>query len=355
MAVKFSNNAVTTLSASISSGATSFSVASASLFPTLSGVDWTYITIDGEVIKITAISGTTFTCDATSTSHSSGVNVELRMTAELLNDFAEDSDIYTHPTGEGDKHIPTGGATDQYLKYTSSGTAVWSTVTAGVNLTSATTAPASPSTGDQWFDTANGILFAYMTDGTDSQWIDISSSNGQAAAAAAGGGAMEFVSKTTVSSGTASVSFTGLTSGFTYKLIFTGLDRSANAFLYARFIDGNGADIATSEYGTKLVQNGNIVFTGNQETKGRLDYATNDLVSGNTTIQLDSGGSLGSLLTATVRMHQATPGWSTEESTSGVYLAATSAPTGGISGVKLYPSSGNFDAGIITFYKIKDS
>ena len=125
MAVKFSNNAVTTLSASISSGATSFSVASASLFPTLSGGDWTYITIDVEVIKITAISGTTFTCDATSTSHSSGVNVELRMTAELLNDFAEDLDIYTHPTGAGDKHVPTGGSSGQFLKYSASGTAVW--------------------------------------------------------------------------------------------------------------------------------------------------------------------------------------------------------------------------------------
>jgi len=99
MAVKFSNNAVTTLSASISSGATSFSVASASLFPTLTGSDWTYITIDVEVIKITAISGTTFTCDATTTSHSLGDNVELRMTAELLNDFAEDTEAL--PIGGG--------------------------------------------------------------------------------------------------------------------------------------------------------------------------------------------------------------------------------------------------------------
>jgi hypothetical protein len=36
--------------------------------------------------------------------------------------------VYTHPT---DKHIPTGGATDQYLKYTSSGTAVWADVSGG--------------------------------------------------------------------------------------------------------------------------------------------------------------------------------------------------------------------------------
>jgi len=92
MAVKFSNNAVTTLSADISAGATSFTVASASTFPTLASGDWTYVSLTSEVVKVTAISGTTFTCDATSNAHASGESVELRMTAELLNDFAEDTE-----------------------------------------------------------------------------------------------------------------------------------------------------------------------------------------------------------------------------------------------------------------------
>ena len=35
--------------------------------------------------------------------------------------------VYTHPTGAGNKHIPTGGAAGQFLKYSSSGTAVWAT------------------------------------------------------------------------------------------------------------------------------------------------------------------------------------------------------------------------------------
>ena len=39
-----------------------------------------------------------------------------------------DSDtVYTHPTSAGNKHIPTGGAAGQFLKYSSSGTAVWAT------------------------------------------------------------------------------------------------------------------------------------------------------------------------------------------------------------------------------------
>ena len=92
MSVKFSTNAVTTLSASISVGATSFTVASASPFPTLASGDWTYVSLTSEVVKVTAISGTTFTCDATVNAHASGESVELRMTAELLNDFAEDTE-----------------------------------------------------------------------------------------------------------------------------------------------------------------------------------------------------------------------------------------------------------------------
>jgi len=88
MSVKFSNNAATTLSADISAGATSFTVASASTFPTLASGDWTYVSLTSEVVKVTAISGTTFTCDATSGAHVSGESVELRMTAEILNDVA---------------------------------------------------------------------------------------------------------------------------------------------------------------------------------------------------------------------------------------------------------------------------
>jgi hypothetical protein len=35
--------------------------------------------------------------------------------------------VYTHPTSAGYKHIPTGGAAGQVLKYSASGTAVWGT------------------------------------------------------------------------------------------------------------------------------------------------------------------------------------------------------------------------------------
>lgn len=40
--------------------------------------------------------------------------------------------VYTHPTTAGNNHIPTGGAVNQFLKYSASGTAVWSGLTKSV-------------------------------------------------------------------------------------------------------------------------------------------------------------------------------------------------------------------------------
>ena len=44
----------------------------------------------------------------------------------------------------------------------------------GVNITSSVTVPSTPDVGDQWFNTDKGILYTYVTDGTDNSWIDIS-------------------------------------------------------------------------------------------------------------------------------------------------------------------------------------
>jgi len=112
MGVKFTNNAYTTLDSTISAGATSFDVVSAATFPTLSGGDWTYVSLTDEVVKVTAISGVTFTCDAVAGGHSAGIPVELRMTAELLEDFAAD-DQYSETV-----ETPTAAQTDFPHVYT---------------------------------------------------------------------------------------------------------------------------------------------------------------------------------------------------------------------------------------------
>ena len=46
--------------------------------------------------------------------------------------------------------------------------------TGGGGFTSGTTAPVSPTAGDEWFDTTTGILFKYINDGNSSQWIELS-------------------------------------------------------------------------------------------------------------------------------------------------------------------------------------
>ena len=100
MAVKFSNNAYSTLSAGITSSATSFDVASASTFPTLGGSDHMYLSIIGssyvEIIKVTGVSGTTLTCvrgqdGTTGTAADGGDRIELRVTTAMLTDAIADS------------------------------------------------------------------------------------------------------------------------------------------------------------------------------------------------------------------------------------------------------------------------
>jgi hypothetical protein len=52
-------------------------------------------------------------------------------TGTLSTDRYVDNDtVYTHPTSAGNKHVPTGGSSGEFLKYDASGTAVWAGVDA---------------------------------------------------------------------------------------------------------------------------------------------------------------------------------------------------------------------------------
>ena len=93
MAVKFSNSARTTLTSNIAAGVTALPIASNSLFPTLTSDDWLYVTINSEVIKVTAVASTSLTCVATSNGHSSGDAVEIRVSSEMLTDIATDTTV----------------------------------------------------------------------------------------------------------------------------------------------------------------------------------------------------------------------------------------------------------------------
>lgn len=76
----------------------------------------------------TVTSGTSYTLPTATDSVLGGIKVgdNLTITDGVLS--ATDTDtVYVHPTSAGNKHIPTGGAAGQFLKYSSSGTAVWAT------------------------------------------------------------------------------------------------------------------------------------------------------------------------------------------------------------------------------------
>ena len=42
------------------------------------------------------------------------------------------------------------------------------------NISSSDNAPTSPSAGDLWFNSANGVMYIYYNDGSSAQWVSIS-------------------------------------------------------------------------------------------------------------------------------------------------------------------------------------
>jgi len=86
----FSDNAATTLTSSPSSGATSFTVASSTGFPAaVTGTSQFRIIIGTEIITVTNVSGTTWTCVATAAAHTSADVVTHVLTAASLGNFVD--------------------------------------------------------------------------------------------------------------------------------------------------------------------------------------------------------------------------------------------------------------------------
>ena len=124
MGVLYTNNAKTTLSSGINNSATSISVASSSTFPSITGSNYFYATFDDytniEVVKVTAVSGTTWTIvraqdDTSARAWSSGDAIELRLNVALLEDALGDAATFARDSFTGD-----GSETDFTLSQTAS-------------------------------------------------------------------------------------------------------------------------------------------------------------------------------------------------------------------------------------------
>lgn len=124
MAMKFTNNATSTLASGINDSVTSLSVASGqgALFPTLGGSDYFYCTLANtagtvEIVKVTARSTDTFTIvrgqdNTTAATWLSGDRVELRLVAASLNDIPkldEANTFTTAPTFSTALAVASGG------------------------------------------------------------------------------------------------------------------------------------------------------------------------------------------------------------------------------------------------------
>ena len=107
MAVQITNNAVTTLAASITNSATSITLAAGtgSLFPTLGVGDWFWGTLYNatnqlEVVKVTARTGDALTVirgqdGTTAIAYSAGDGFDLRITAATFSNFVKDTTLTT--------------------------------------------------------------------------------------------------------------------------------------------------------------------------------------------------------------------------------------------------------------------
>ena len=159
----FANNCNTTLASSLTSGATSMSVTSATGFPVPTGSQYFYCTLADaatqttiEIVKVTAVSGTTFTIvrgqDGTSgAAFASGAVVSLRLVSASLNDFPklDENNTFTFaPTFNTALGVASGGTglttlTAGYLPYgngtsafsSSSGLTFNGTVLTATNIT----------------------------------------------------------------------------------------------------------------------------------------------------------------------------------------------------------------------------
>lgn len=101
MAVKFSNNGKTTLASDITNSATSITVNDGSVYPSLSGGDTFFMTLEDpsgniEIVSVSAVSSNTLTVTraqegTTARAFSAGDKAENRLTAAGLNSFVADS------------------------------------------------------------------------------------------------------------------------------------------------------------------------------------------------------------------------------------------------------------------------
>lgn len=197
---------------------------------------------------------------------------------------------------------------------------------------------------------ASATIIAPTTNGTTGQVL---TSNGTATptwAAPAGGGAMEFISSTTITTGTTSIDFTGIDTHFTnyaYLILhYTGLTSSVSARV--RFLgsdDGGSTWAATASSIVYDVQS-NLSTSSSEVRISRSNITSGTYFAGLITIHQDS--------TDTSRLSFLTDNTMpiiSKREIAGGRLDATST----IDAIRLELTTGTLETGVVTLYGAKNS
>jgi hypothetical protein len=275
-AALFTNNASTTLSADITSSATSFNVTSGAAFPVLSGGDYFYCTLVNssnafEIVKVTARAsgsntftvvraqeGTTaiaFTAAAT--------KVELRPTAAGLNSkFDKDGGTVTGATTFSANVTLVGTTlTIPSTLSVSGGTANY---TVGLQLagSTVTTAASTATFTNKTFDTAGtgNVLKVNgnsVTASAGTAVITVPNTSGTLATLA---NAETFTNKTITGLKAASTINDKDTSGTAYAIGFKEVPQNARTATYTLVLEDSGKHISITTGGVTIPANGTVAF-----------------------------------------------------------------------------------------------
>ena len=185
-----------------------------------------------------------------------------------LDGVATGANAYVHPTSAGNKHIPSGGAAGQFLKYSSSGTAVWATPSYTTNTDTVT------SVGISGSETTGTVTLAASGAASVSQsgsTVTISATNTEySAATTSAAGLMSSTDKTKLDGISTGADVTPtwvpatdpsyLTAHPAVTEATTNLSNSGRTYIQSITLDSNGHVTGVST-GTETVTNTNTTYS----------------------------------------------------------------------------------------------
>jgi hypothetical protein len=140
----------------------------------VSGATATELKKLGDVINRMKTTPVTTTADSGSSGPTAAVT-----TSDTAPSAPSDGDLWWNSSNGGLYLYYNDGSSTQWVSVRgATGPAGADGVGGGSSVTTSDTAPTSPNSGDQWFDTTSGTLYVYYNDGTSSQWIGVSGPSG---------------------------------------------------------------------------------------------------------------------------------------------------------------------------------